>query len=107
MLLIAGLFIISCERESRILSLELEIEELVCNDGQRILEGCILNLKGIKTVTANIQTQKAQVRYRESMVSAEQIKTQLLEFGFTVDGTAGNPVSRSRLPSCCFEQFKK
>jgi copper chaperone CopZ len=94
---------VSCARESRIITLDLEIDELICTDGQHILEGSILSLEGIKTVTANIQTQKVQIRFRENQISAEQISNQLLESGFTVDGVKGKAAARKRLPACCFK----
>ena len=71
-------------------------------DGQNIFEGRILDLEGIKTFTANIQTQKAQISYWDNQVSADKIKTHLGEFGFTIDGNPGNEVARGRLPQCCF-----
>lgn len=101
---IFGFLLSSCEREARVLTLELEIDELICSDGQRLFEGRLLELEGIKTVTANIQTHKAQIKYREIQVSVEQVKAHLLEFGFTIDGVPGNVVARNRLPSCCLEQ---
>jgi len=97
-----GLLLTSCEKEARILVLELEIAELVCTDGQKIFEGRILELDGIKAVSANIQTHKAQIRHRENVVSADKIKTHLGDFGFTIDGVAGNNIARGRLPQCCF-----
>ncbi len=102
-LLFLGLLFVSCERETQLRSLELEIPELICRDGQRIFEGRILSLAGIKTVTANIQTQKAQISYREQHISADEIKNHLLEFGFTINSVAGNAAARKRLPSCCLE----
>jgi len=103
-LLIIGLtlFFTSCEKESKILVLEMDIAELVCMDGQKIFEGRILELKGIRAVSANIQTRKAQIRYRDSQVSSLEIKAHLGEFGFTIDGEAGNKIARGRLPQCCF-----
>ena len=83
------------------MTLELEIQELICLDGRHILESRILSLTGIKAVTANIQTRKAQIRYREQHISAEEIKAYLLDFGFTIDGVKGNNAARKRLPSCC------
>jgi len=104
-LLIAfGLLLSSCEQESKILMLELHIDELVCRDGQKIFEGRILELEGIKTVSANIQTCKAQIRYRDKQVSAAEIEAHLSDFGFTIDGMPGNVVARGRLPQCCFNQ---
>ncbi len=97
--------IVSCNRETRILTLELEIDELICSDGQRLFEGRVLELEGIRTVTVNTQTRKAQIKYREQHVSADQIKTQLLEFGFTVNGVAGNSIARNRLPDCCLNKL--
>ncbi len=94
----------ACQNESKILILEIEVEELVCGDGQRIFEGRVLDLSGIKSVTANIQTRKAQIRYRDHQVSAKQIEEHLKEFGFTIDGVEGNQVTRGRLPSCCFQK---
>mgnify|MGYP002639612652 FL=1 len=92
----------SCEKESKILSLELDIAELVCIDGQNIFEGRILDLEGIKTVSANIQTQKAQISYWENQVTADEIVAHLGDYGFTIDGKPGNEVARGRLPQCCF-----
>ncbi len=96
-----GLTISSCEKQGQILVMELNISELVCADGQRIFEGRILDLEGIKSVTANIQTQKAQIKYRDQQVSAQQIETHLSDYGFTIDGVPGNNIARNRLPSCC------
>lgn len=83
--------------------LELNIDELVCVDGQRLLEGRILELEGIKSVTANIQKHKAQIKYRDTQVTARQIEEHLHEFGFTIDGVPGNSIAFGRLPSCCKE----
>ena len=104
MLVILGFLMLSCERETRILTLELEVDELVCNDGQRMFEGRLLDLSGIKTATVNIQTHKAQIRYRENQITVDQINAHLLEFGFTINGVPGNAAARNRLPSCCLEQ---
>ena len=101
-LVILGCVLISCESESKILKLELTIDELICTDGQHIFEGRILELEGIKTVSANIQTRKAQIKYRDSQVSAEEIEDHLKAFGFTIDGVPGNEIAQGRLPSCCF-----
>ncbi len=73
-------------------------------DGQKIFEGRILELKGIKTVSTNIQTRKAQIHYRDNQVSATEIKAHLGNVGFTIDGVPGNEVARGRLPQCCFKQ---
>lgn len=108
-LLIIGLtlFFTSCEKESKILVLEIDIAELVCMDGQKIFEGRILELEGIRAVSANIQTRKALIRYRDSQVSSLEIKAHLAEFGFTLDGEPGNTIARGRLPQCCFnKQFQ-
>lgn len=104
LLSLAVLLLTACERESRVLVLELDIDELICKDGQNIFEGRILELDGIKAVSTNIQTHKAQVRYRENMVSAEEIEIHLAEFGFTIDGAPGNQIARGRLPQCCFNK---
>ena len=104
MLGVFGFLILSCEREARILTLELEIDELICSDGQRLFEGRLLELEGIKSVTVNIQTHKAQIRYRENQVTVESINSHLQEFGFTIDGVPGNAAARTRLPSCCLDQ---
>jgi len=103
LLLLIDLMLFSCSREARELSLEMEISELVCDDGLHVFEGRILELNGIKSVTANIETHKAIISYHENQLSAEKIKSHLLDFGFTVDGQAGKPVARKRLPACCFE----
>ncbi len=87
-----------------ILVLELDIAELVCVDGQKIFEGRILELEGIKTVTTNIQSRKAKIRYRENQVLATEIEAHLGDFGFTIDGMPGNDIARGRLPQCCFSQ---
>ena len=100
--ILLGLVLISCEKESKILHLELDISELVCMDGQKIFEGRILDLEGIKSVSANIQTQKAQISFWDNQVSAAEIEAHLGDFGFTIDGKPGNEVSRGRLPQCCF-----
>jgi hypothetical protein len=99
-----GLILSSCEKESKILVLELDIAELICIDGQKIFEGRILELEGIKSVSANIQTRKAQIHYRDNQVSAVKIETHLGDYGFTIDGVPGNDVARGRLPQCCFNQ---
>jgi len=96
-----GILLVSCERESRVISIDLKISELVCRDGQHIFESRLLDLDGIKAVTTNIQTQKAQISYRENQVSAKLIKDHLLDFGFTVNGITGNASAYYRLPSCC------
>jgi len=97
-----GLTLIACEKESKILQLELDIAELVCMDGQKIFEGRILELEGIKTVSANIQTQKAQISYWDNQVSADEIEAHLGDYGFTIGGKPGNEIARGRLPQCCF-----
>ncbi|MCF7826927.1 MAG: hypothetical protein K9N29_09780 [Candidatus Marinimicrobia bacterium] len=102
--MLGGLTLLSCEKEAKILVLDLDIAELVCRDGQKIFEGRILELDGIKSVTANIQTRKAKISYRDNQVSAAEIETHLSEYGFTIDGVPGNTVARGRLPQCCFNQ---
>jgi hypothetical protein len=102
--ILIALVLISCEKEAKILVLELDIAELVCMDGQKIFEGRILELEGIKAVSANIQAHKAQIRYRENQVSAAEIQTHLGDYGFTIDDVPGNVVARGRLPQCCFSQ---
>lgn len=102
-----GLLLTSCEKEAKVLVLELEIDELVCTDGQKIFEGRILELNGIKAVSANIQTRKAQIRHRGNVVSAVEIKAHLGDFGFTIDGVPGNNIARGRLPQCCFSQHSE
>lgn len=101
-LIILLFFYISCEKESKILNLKLDIAELVCMDGQKIFEGRILDLKGIKTVAVNIQTQEAQLSYWDNQTSEEEIKTHLGDYGFTINGQPGNQIARGRLPQCCF-----
>ncbi|NQV16488.1 hypothetical protein HQ531_13585 [bacterium] len=100
---LSGSLLQSCSNKAEIVNLELNIEELVCSDGQLVFEGRILALEGIKAVTANIQNQKAQIRFRNNQVSEEQIKTHLLDFGFTINDVPGNTVARGRLPACCFK----
>ncbi|MCF7823212.1 MAG: hypothetical protein K9N35_03480 [Candidatus Marinimicrobia bacterium] len=101
--LIAAFFVHSCSSESRDLKLEMQISELICDDGLHIFEGRILELEGIKSVTANIETGKVIITFHEKSISAQEIKTHLSEFGFTIDGEAGNQIARKRLPSCCLE----
>jgi len=98
------LLIGACEKESKIVTLELDIAELICRDGQNIFEGRVLELEGIKAVSVNIQTRKAQVKFRDSLVSESEIKEHLAAFGFTIDGVDGNPVARGRLPQCCLAE---
>jgi len=102
--LILGILLWSCGKDASVLTIELEIEELICVDGQRLFEGRILELDGIKSVTANIELQKAQIRYKDNLVSAVEIEQHLADFGFTIDGIRGNAIARSRLPSCCLNQ---
>ncbi len=71
-------------------------------DGQKIFEGRILDLEGIKTFSANIQTHKAQISYWDNQVSVGEIEAHLGDYGFTIDGKPGNVVARGRLPQCCF-----
>ena len=104
LVLFLSILLFSCEKESNVLTLELEIDELVCSDGQRIFEGRILELQGIKSVTANIKMQRAQIKYKDNLVSALAIEKHLAEFGFTIDGIPGNAIARNRLPSCCLGQ---
>ena len=82
--------------------MDLQVAELVCDDGQKLLEGRILDLKGIRSVTANIETHKAEIIYRGTDLTEAQILDHLLDFGFTVNGQSGNPAAYRRLPSCCF-----
>lgn len=106
LLILSASLLFSCSKGASVATLELKIEELVCDDGQRIFEGQILSLEGIKAVTANIQNQKAIVKYRDNQVTEEQIIIHLSDFGFTVNDAPGNVVARGRLPACCFEKRK-
>jgi len=103
MLLSLGLLLVSCSSKSETMRVELEISELRCYDGLRMFEGRILELEGIKTVTANIESRTTEITFMTGQVSADQIKSHLKEFGFTINGEEGNSVARGRLPQCCFE----
>ena len=92
---------VSCDKESKVISVDLEVSELICRDGQHILESRLLELDGIKTVTTNIQTREARISYRDNLITADLIKDHLRDFGFTINGVVGNSNARLRLPSCC------
>ena len=86
------------------MSLRLKIDELVCLDGQHALEGQLLSLPGIKSVAANFQNQQVLISYYGNQQQESAVRNQLLGFGFTVDGQAGDPAARRRLPTCCLRQ---
>ena len=97
------LLMVSCSQEVKLLTLDLQVEELVCTDGQHALEGQLLNLSGIKSVSVNLSARHVQVSYYAGQQQADDIRACLLNFGFTVDGEAGDPAARRRLPSCCLQ----
>ena len=101
LLLIGSVLLNTCGSEPRIVTQELDVKELVCEDGLKVFEGRVLELNGIKSVTVNIQAHKATIVFQESKLSAEKLQDHLLGFGFTVNGEQGNAVSRKRLPACC------
>jgi len=85
-------------------TLELDVLELRCVDGLRIFESRILDLKGIKSVTVNINQHLAEIEFRDSEMSKEGILEHLSQYGFTVNGKPGNTAARGRLPSCCLTE---
>ena len=95
---------ITCEKEPQVQLLKFEIKELICQDGQRIFEGRLLELGGIKTFSTNIKTQKAEIRYWDNQIKAIEVEKHLSDFGFTIDGVQGNNIARKRLPSCCLNE---
>ena len=86
----------------KLVTIEMVVDELICDDGVRIFEGRVLTLQGIKSVTVNINEQTAKISYRNDQLKQDQIASHVMEFGFTVDGEVGNLVARKRLPACCF-----
>lgn len=97
-------FLIGCGSEPKIVTVDLEVSELICDDGVRIFEGRVLSLQGIKSVAVNMAEQKATIGYSNDQLTQDQLHAHLMEFGFTIDGKQGNPAARRRLPACCFEE---
>jgi copper chaperone CopZ len=104
LLLLVGFSLFSCSHEAKILSLDLDVNELVCEDGQKLFEGRILELDGITAVTVNIEAHKAMVKFRDSQLNEKMIIDHILDFGFTVNGLPGNPAAHRRLPACCLSE---
>lgn len=107
-ILLPLILLIGCGgKEPEIKTSRIVIDELICDDGVRIFEGRVLALQGIKSVSVNMSNQQAEISFQSDKVDEETIFSHLLEFGFTVNGTAGNEAARKRLPSCCFEKVEE
>ena len=93
--------------EPKVVTVEISVDELICSDGVRIFEGRVLALQGIKAVTVNMNEHKAKVSFHDDQLDLAQVSDHLMEFGFTVDGKAGNQIARKRLPACCLRDAEE
>jgi len=98
--MIALVSLSSCQREVEE-KVAFKIDELICPDGQHLVEGKLLGFQGIRAVVVNLDTREVTVRFRTSLVTGEELRQTLLATGFTVDSVSGDPNARKRLPSCC------
>lgn len=58
-------------------------------------------LKGVKSVQYDLTKKLVIVRFMESEVTPDQIRTQLTKIGYDADGMAADPQAYQNLPACC------
>jgi copper chaperone CopZ len=58
-------------------------------------------LKGVKSVQYDLTKKLVIVRFVESEVTPDQIRTQLTKIGYDADEMAADPQAYQNLPTCC------
>lgn len=72
-----------------------------CANCEVLLQDKLLAIKGIKSVTLDLDSEVISVRYNGNQVDENEIKTAILAAGFSVDGEKGYKEPRKNLPDCC------
>ena len=75
--------------------------EAECGECEVLLQDKLLAIKGIKSVSVDLETETIEVRYNSVHVSDTDIKTAILAAGFSADGEKGYKEARKNLPDCC------
>ncbi len=75
--------------------------DAVCGHCKERIEGKVVQLKGVKNATLDLNTKILTVTYNPEKVDAATIKKTVTETGYQADEIPGNGQQRKNLPHCC------
>ncbi len=72
-----------------------------CGECKERIEGALNYTKGVKFAELDVPSRKLTVKFKNDVISLEEIKKQLSLLGYNADEVKADPVAYEKLPACC------
>jgi len=72
-----------------------------CEDCKERIENGLNYTKGVVFAELNDDTKKVTVKYKTSVISAQQIRQKISEIGYSADDVKATEPGLNKLPACC------
>lgn len=73
----------------------------VCGMCKDRIETAVYAVKGVKSVSLNVDTKVATVKYNTAKTNPDLIKQAIVNAGYSADDLPANETAYSKLPGCC------
>jgi copper chaperone CopZ len=73
----------------------------VCESCKERIEKKVSKLEGVVEASLDVDTKILNVKYDESKISLEEIRTEISKIGYDADDVKRNPKAYKKLPKCC------
>ncbi|MDR0800937.1 heavy metal-associated domain-containing protein [Fluviicola sp.] len=72
-----------------------------CGECKERIEGALNYTKGIKFAELDVDSRKLTVRFKNDVISLDEIKKQVSQLGYQADEVKADPQAFEKLPACC------
>lgn len=72
-----------------------------CGECKERIEGALNYTKGVKFAELDLDSRKLTVKFKNDVISLEEIKKQISALGYNADEVVADPVAYEKLPACC------
>lgn len=72
-----------------------------CDECKERIEGSLNYTKGVKFAELDVESRKLTVKFKNDVISLEEIKKQISLLGYNADEVLADPTAFEKLPACC------
>lgn len=72
-----------------------------CDECKARIEGALNYTKGIKFAELDVESRKLTVKFKNDVISLDEIKKQVSQLGYQADEVKADQVAFDKLPACC------
>lgn len=72
-----------------------------CDQCKERIEGALNYTKGVKFAELDVESRKLTVKFKNDVISLNEIKKQISALGYNADEVKADPAAYEKLPACC------